>query len=136
MAYSNAEFRWSSRLRREDGLMRLVPGLGTRAVDRLSDDYPVLLAPGQPRLRVNQSVDEIVRYSPRKADVVNLETNRFETVDLPALIREHGQAYPALRHLVVEVRDHDTRRPVGMVLDVAHADLAVTNSSTPITLKL
>jgi hypothetical protein len=35
------------RIRREDGLIRLVPGLGTRAVDRLTDEYPVLLAPGK-----------------------------------------------------------------------------------------
>ena len=39
------EFRWSPRIQREDGLLRMVPGLGTRAVDRLADDYPVLLAP-------------------------------------------------------------------------------------------
>jgi pyruvate,water dikinase len=46
VAFSHNEFRWSPRIEREDGLLRLVPGLGTRAVDRLSDDYPVLLAPG------------------------------------------------------------------------------------------
>jgi hypothetical protein len=50
VAFSKNEFRWSPRIRREDGLLRMVPGLGTRAVDRLSDDYPVLLAPGQPGL--------------------------------------------------------------------------------------
>ena len=43
VAFSRNEFRWSSRIKREDGLVRLVPGLGTRAVDRLSDDYPVLV---------------------------------------------------------------------------------------------
>lgn len=55
VAFSNNEFRWSPRIKREDGLIRLVPGLGTRAVDRLGDDYPILLAPGQPNLRVNVS---------------------------------------------------------------------------------
>jgi len=35
VAFSNNEFRWSPRIKREDGLIRLVPGLGTRAVDRL-----------------------------------------------------------------------------------------------------
>ena len=59
MAFSHNEFRWSPRIRREDGLVRLVPGLGTRAVDRLGDDYPVLVAPGQPGLRVNVTPDEI-----------------------------------------------------------------------------
>ena len=37
---------------------------GTRAVDRVGDDYPVLIAPGQPGLRVNVTPDEVVRYSP------------------------------------------------------------------------
>ena len=40
VGFSNNEFRWSPRIKREDGLLRLVPGLGTRAVDRLADDYP------------------------------------------------------------------------------------------------
>ena len=53
VAFSNNEFRWSPRIKREDGLIRLVPGLGTRAVDRVADDYPVLIAPGQPSLSVN-----------------------------------------------------------------------------------
>jgi len=65
VAFSNNEFRWSPRIKRDDGLVRLVPGLGTRAVDRLGDDYPVLIAPGQPGLRANVSPDEIVRYSPQ-----------------------------------------------------------------------
>ena len=53
----------------------MVPGLGTRAVDRVSDDYPILVAPGQPGLRVNVTPEEIVRYSPKKIDVINLTTN-------------------------------------------------------------
>lgn len=50
VAFSRNEFRWSPRIRREDGLVRMVPGLGTRAVDRLSDDYPVLFSSGPTRL--------------------------------------------------------------------------------------
>ncbi len=53
-------------------------GLGTRAVDRLSDDFPFLIAPGQPDLRVNIVPEEIKYYSPKKVDVINLETNSFE----------------------------------------------------------
>ena len=30
----------------EDGLIRMVFGLGTRAVDRVGDDYPVLISQG------------------------------------------------------------------------------------------
>ena len=82
VAFSNNEFRWSPRIKREDGLVRLVPGLGTRAVDRVPDDYPVLIAPGQPQLRANVSVEDVMRYSPHKLDVINLETGVFETADL------------------------------------------------------
>jgi len=65
VAFSNNEFRWSPRIKREDGLVRIVPGVGTRAVDRIGEDYPILAAPGQPNLRVNVSFEEHVRYSPK-----------------------------------------------------------------------
>ena len=126
VAYSHNEFRWSSRIRREDGLVRLVPGLGTRAVDRLSDDYPVLVSPGQPGLRVNATPEEIVRYSPTKIDVINLEKNGFETADVHDLLRRYGDRYPAVQELVVDVQDELARRPVGRMLDFAHGQYAVT----------
>ncbi len=135
VANSNNEFRWSARIRREDGLARIVPGLGTRAVDRLSDDYPVLVAPGQPGLRVNQTPDEIVRYSPTKIDVINLETNAFETVAVQDILRSHGGEYPAIRQLVVHIEDGHFRQPMGLSLDFRTRSYAVTFegliSSTP-----
>jgi hypothetical protein len=106
VAFSNNEFRWSSRIRREDGLVRLVPGLGTRAVDRIGDDYPILIAPGQPGLRVNVTVDEVVRYSPKKIDVINLEAGRFETIEIADLLKEFGDQMPLL-HQIVSVCDED-----------------------------
>ena len=63
---SENDFRWSPRIDRHDGLLRIVPGLGTRAVDRVGDDYPVLVAPGKPGLRVNTTPWEIERYAPRR----------------------------------------------------------------------
>jgi hypothetical protein len=115
VGFSNNEFRWSARIQREDGLLRIVPGLGTRAVDRLADDYPVLVAPGQPGLRVNQTPDEARRYSPKKADVINLETGAFETVDLHELLERYGEEMPLVRPMI-SIADHDhLRRPVGLV---------------------
>ena len=49
VAFCNNEFRWSPRIKREDGILRIVAGLGTRAVDRIGDDFPVLVSPGQAR---------------------------------------------------------------------------------------
>ena len=127
VAFSNNEFRWSARIKRDDGLVRLVPGLGTRAVDRLSDDYPVLIAPGQPGLRVNVTADETVRYSPQKADVINLESNRFETVNIKALMRQAGDSYPESRKIVSIVDGDGIRRPRGLLEpDWGKDDVVVT----------
>jgi pyruvate,water dikinase len=117
VGFSNNEFRWSRRIRREDGLLRMVPGLGTRAVDRLADDYPILVAPGQPSLRVNVTLDEKVRYSPRMMDVINLETNSLETVAVRELVRECGDEYPMLRQLVSVLRDDRLAPPLGLDFD-------------------
>jgi hypothetical protein len=126
VAFSNNEFRWSPRIRREDGLMRLVPGLGTRAVDRLSDDYPILLAPGQPNLRVNTTLDEVVRYSPKMVDLINLESNEFETVSVTDLLRECGDAIPLVRRMISFVEGDRLRRPRGLADRVEDGTAVVT----------
>lgn len=115
VAFSRNEFRWSSRIKAEDGLVRLVPGLGTRAVDRLSDDYPVLLSPGQPNLRVNVSIDEIVRYSPRFIDVINLEDETFETIRIDSLLKRYGKEYPMFSRVISIIKQDyiQPARPLG-----------------------
>ena len=126
VAFSNNEFRWSARIKREDGLIRLVPGLGTRAVDRVADDYPVLIAPGQPSLRVNVTADEVLRYSPKRIDLINLETNAFETVDVAELLRHAGATYPQIRNLVSLV-SHDRIEPIiGPMPDFGSQDAVFT----------
>ena len=44
VAFSRNMYRWSPQIRREDGFVRMVWGLGTRAVDRVGNDYPRLVA--------------------------------------------------------------------------------------------
>jgi pyruvate, water dikinase len=126
VGFSLNEFRWSPRIERHDGLLRLVPGLGTRAVDRVSEDYPVLVTPGKPGLRVNTTPEEIERYAPRRIDVINLETHRFETVSLSDLLRDHGRAYPMLRQIVSALDDGGMHRPVGFGWDPAEGNGIVT----------
>lgn len=126
VVFSRNEFRWSPRIKREDGLVRMVPGLGTRAVDRLSDDYPILVCPGQPNLRTNATADEIVRYSPRYLDVINLKTNQLESVGVSEFLRENGGAYPLLES-VVSVFEHERlRQPLIGQVDCERDDLIVT----------
>ena len=126
VAFSRNELRWSPRIQREDGLLRLVPGLGTRAVDRLADDYPVLLAPRQPQLRVNQTPDEVMRYSPRRVDLLDLEANDFCTRPLDEVLRECGNRWPLVHRLLSRV-DEDILRPVSpLELDFRDGDYVVT----------
>jgi hypothetical protein len=140
VAFSRNEFRWSPRIRREDGLLRLVPGLGTRAVDRVSDDYPVLISPSQPNLRVNVSTDEVVRYSPKRIDLIDLEENTFLTKDIAEVLREVGHDFPALTKIFSIYQDGLLQRPMGLATDLAKAESVVTFdgliAATPFMLQL
>jgi len=126
VAFSNNEFRWSPRIKREDGLIRLVPGLGTRAVDRLSDDYSVLVAPGLPNLRVNVTVEETVRYAPKYMDVINLETNEFETVSCTDVLKDHGSEIPSVEKLVSVIEEDHIKHKTLFNLDFEEDDVVLT----------
>jgi pyruvate,water dikinase len=123
VAFSHNEFRWSPRIKREDGLVRLVPGLGTRAVDRLGDDFPVLAVPGQPGLRPSVSVDERLRYAPTRADVINLKTDRFETVELKELLAQAGGDYPLIEKVFSVFEHGQLRRSTRFMIDPEKDDL-------------
>ncbi len=126
VAFSNNEFRWSPRIKREDGLIRIVPGLGTRAVDRLSDDYPILVAAGQPGLRANVSLEDMVRYSPQKIDVLNLKTNAFETIEIRDLMKKYGNDYPEIEKMVSIYDQDHLRQPMPFQTDFAEEDVIFT----------
>lgn len=105
VAFSHNELRWSPRIKSEDGLLRMVMGLGTRAVDRVGEDFPILLSPGQPNLRVNQLPESLKKYSPQKIDVLDLEKNQFLTLPISHLISEYGNAIPKINHIASLVKD-------------------------------
>lgn len=126
VAFSNNQYRWSPRVNREDGLLRIVPGLGTRAVDRLSDDFPVLISPGQPNIRVNSVPEEIWKYSPRKMDVINLEEGTFETVAVTDILRECGQQIDQVHKIVSILRDNHLLTPNRFDIDFKSDTLVVT----------
>ncbi|MBN1302718.1 MAG: nucleotidyltransferase domain-containing protein [Melioribacteraceae bacterium] len=123
--FSNNEFRWSPRIKREDGLIRLVPGLGTRAVDRIGDDYPILIAPGQPNLRVNVSYEDTIRYSPKFMDVINLESNQFETITVESLVKEYGEQCPGIYEMI-SIIDNERLRPANIMDDLSKSEVIVT----------
>ncbi|MBN1965784.1 MAG: hypothetical protein JW910_14125, partial [Anaerolineae bacterium] len=104
VGFSRNPFRWNARIRREDGLLRLVAGLGTRAVDRVANDYPRMVALSHPRLRPETNVAQVRQYSQRLIDVLNCENNAFETLPITTIL---DSKYPALRLLAVQdMGDH------------------------------
>jgi hypothetical protein len=126
VAFSQNEFRWSSRIKRDDGLVRLVMGLGTRAVDRLRDDYPILVSLGQPNLRINVSPDEIVRYSPKRVDVINLEKGVLETIEIRTLLQQYGHQIPDIHAMLSIYEDGHIRQARKLGLDFDKDNLVVT----------
>jgi len=126
VAFSHNEFRWSPRLRREDGIVRMVAGLGTRAVDRMGNDFPFMMSPGQPNLRVNVTPDQVCHYAQSNLDVINLETGRFETHSIPDLLKECGEEYPLLEQIVSIFDDGFLKKPMKGMMSTAKDDLVVT----------
>ncbi len=97
VAFSRNLYRWSPQIHREDGFLRLVWGLGTRAVDRVGNDYPRLIALSHPLLHPAASTKEIRHYSQKYVDLINLEENKFESLPVEEVLDSH---YPPLRYLV------------------------------------
>lgn len=111
VAYSRNPFVWNPKLRREDGFARLVTGLGTRAVERVGEDYPRMVALSHPNLRPENSPKDIKYYSQYFMDVINLKTNQLETLPVSEVL---GGDYPGLR-LLASVDNGDYLSPMLLI---------------------
>ena len=140
VAFSENQQRWSSRITREDGLVRIVAGLGTRAVDRVNDDYPTLFAPARPGLRLNLQPDETMHYSQKFIDLINTEKGSFETLPLHDFLREYGHLIPCVDKLVSVYDDGLLMKKTAFLLNTKKDNLVITFdgilSDTPIAAKL
>jgi hypothetical protein len=102
VGFSNNPFRWHPKIRRDDGFLRLVWGLGTRAVDRVSDDYPRMLSLSHPLMRPESSADAIRRYSQHYVDVIDLEANEMVSLPIKKVLRPDD---PFLRYIASEHKE-------------------------------
>jgi len=126
VAFSRCEMRWSPRIRRTDGMARLVVGLGTRAVDRTGSDYPVLVALEQPALRASQQPEEVFRYSQHEADVVDLDQGAFSTFGMANLVARVGRRLPLMNQVFSIYRDGELLAPIGVPTGIDPTQLVVT----------
>jgi pyruvate, water dikinase len=70
------------------GVVRLVFGLGTRAVDRSDDDYTRLVALNAPARRPEATFDEVCEHSQRRMDCLDLRTGEFVSRPLQDVLAE------------------------------------------------
>ncbi len=102
VAFSRNLYRWAPQIRREDGFIRLVWGLGTRAVERVGNDYPRLIALSHPLLRPSSDPKSIRLYSQQYVDLIDLEKNEFATEPIHTVLNSD---YPPLRFLAQTEED-------------------------------
>lgn len=85
-----------------------------------------MIAPGQPNLRTSVTADEVIKYSPKRVDLINLETNAFETVEVAELLRFVGATYPQIRNLVSLISRDRVEPLIGPLPDFATQNVVFT----------
>jgi hypothetical protein len=123
VAFSHNLYRWNPQIRREDGFARLVWGLGTRAVERVGNDYPRPVALSHPTLQPDDTPEAIRYYSQQYVDLIDLEENVFKTVPVREVLHPN---YPVLRFIAQVDRDGYLVTPRSRVMDDEINSLVIT----------
>ena len=79
---------WSEQIDPAAGMVRLVMGLGTRAVDRSDDDYTRVVSLSDPDRRPESHFDSVRQYAQKRIDVLDLEANQLSTRQFADVVRQ------------------------------------------------
>lgn len=123
VAFGRNLYRWAPQIRREAGFTRLVWGLGTRAVDRVGNDYPHLVALSHPLLQPDDSPESIRYYSQQFVDLIDLINNSMKTLPIKEVLTPE---YPEIRYLVQKEEDGFFSTPRSRVLVADIHKMAIT----------
>ena len=88
VGFSFNPYVWSEYIDPEAGMLRLVFGLGTRAVDRSDDDYTRVVALNAPERRPEADFDKVRQHAQRNVDVIDLEGNLVVSTDFSTVARQ------------------------------------------------
>lgn len=77
VGFSYNPYVWNEYIDPKAGVIRLVFGLGTRAVDRSDDDYTRVVALNVPDRRPEINFEEVRQYAQRRVDYLDLDENRL-----------------------------------------------------------
>jgi hypothetical protein len=103
VAMSYNTFVWNPNLDPKAGMLRLVLGLGTRAVGRVEDDYPQTIALDAPLLRPLDDMEDVRRFSQHYVDLLDIQNNILTSVPLQELLAKNLD----LKIDLVAVQDHE-----------------------------
>lgn len=106
VGYSHDTYGWSQNMDPQKGMLRMVLGLGTRAVDRTDRDYPRIIHIDQPEHTYLTTIDERVRFSQRKVDVIDLKKNALTEIPLDDVV----ECTPYWYHNLVMEHDYEVER--------------------------
>lgn len=77
VGFSFNPFVWNQAIDPAAGVLRLVFGLGTRAVDRADDDYTRVVALNAPDRRPESTFEKVAQYAQRRVDYLDLDSNQL-----------------------------------------------------------
>ena len=77
---------WNKEMNPDAGMLRLVFGMGTRAVDRVSGDYARIVSLDRPSERPPVCYGDEKKFSQHMADVLDLRENRLKEVPIDSPI--------------------------------------------------
>ena len=123
VAFSRNLYAWTDRIDPKRGMIRLVFGLGTRAVNRVGNDYPRMIAVSHPQLRPETGV-RIAKYSQTEVDLIDLAHNEFATLPLEELLADRD--YPNLHLLVSLMKEGYPADPWTSRLETTSEPLVMT----------
>ncbi len=83
---------WDSSIDMEAGMLRLVFGLGTRAVDRAIGDYAKIVCLDNPLRLSPMDYEDQKKYSQHGADVISLKNNKLESIELDEIFSDGVKA--------------------------------------------
>ena len=86
MGCSYNPYKWMEHLNPEAGMLRMVMGLGTRAVERTPGDYPRLIGLDRAQANLRTTLAERHKFSQRKVDVLDFCTKSLCTKSLEKIL--------------------------------------------------
>ena len=85
VGYSYSPYRFMESLQPTAGMLRLVMGLGTSAVDRTEGSYPRLVSLDKPKASTAKNSIEKHRYSQKKLELINRAEGKLQQVELDTI---------------------------------------------------